>query len=293
MAVYWRNLCLCLCMRLCFTASSGICDACKPIGLYVFTPVLPNQLKFSKMERIHTHGYFLTAAECNAQQIMPLSLLVERIIETATEHANKLHIGYADLAEYHIGWVLSRLSIEVDRWPAMNTDYALRTWITDVIRLWSTRSHELLDADGDVIGRVRTVWVAIDTEKRTAADLSVLDPEAFVCPGRECPLPPMRRLSPVGEADRNFEYEFRVSDIDVNRHVTSRRYVDLVVDANTLGWYDTHCVRGFDIAFQHECLFGQKVSVAVKEIRTDDSCPETDVEIIHEGTRMVSARLKF
>ncbi len=245
------------------------------------------------MEMIYTNSYFLTAAECNAQRIMPLSLLVERIIETATEHANILHIGYVDLAQYNIGWVLSRLSIEVDTWPAMNTNYSLRTWITDCERFWSTRSHELLDAEGKVVGRVRTVWAAIDTEKRTAADLSVLDPGAFVCPDRECPLPPMRRLTPVKEADNSFEYEFRVSDIDVNRHVTSTRYVELVADSHSLEWYDDHSVRRFDIAFQHECLFGQQVSVLFKNFESPEELIETDVEIVHDGTRMVSARLVF
>lgn len=250
-------------------------------------------VKNASMERIHTHKYFLTAAECNAQQTMPLSLLVERVIETATEHANMLHIGFLDLVEYHIGWVLSRLSVEIDRWPVTNSGYALRTWITDLERFWSTRSHELLDVDGNVIGRIRTVWAAIDTEKRTAADLSVLNPEAFVCPDGKCPLPPMRRLTPVKGADRSFDYEFRFSDIDINRHVTSTRYVELVCDTKPLEWYDEHSIFAFDIAFQHECLFGQKIAVNSKETESPEGRPETDVEVIKDGVRAVSARLVF
>ena len=45
----------------------------------------------------YIHRYFLTAGECNAQKEMSISLLTQRVIEVATEHANILGVGYADL----------------------------------------------------------------------------------------------------------------------------------------------------------------------------------------------------
>lgn len=244
--------------------------------------------KFAAMEMIHEHKYFLTADECDAQRHMSARMLVERIIETATEHANILHIGYADLAPLNIGWVLSRLSFEVDHWPGINSEYTLRTWITDCERFRSTRSHELLDSRGRVVGRVRTVWAAIDTARRTAADLSVLDPAAFVCPERECPLLPMRPIRPLGVCDEGFDYVFRVSDLDVNRHVTTARHVELCLDACPLEWYDEHDLHGLDMAFQHEGLFGSQIRV---QWRRDDSL--TEVELMHDGQRLSAARLRF
>ena len=59
------------------------------------------------MERKHTHDYFLTAGECDATGHMPVQLLVSRVIEVATEHANSLNIGYANLQPRGIAWVLS------------------------------------------------------------------------------------------------------------------------------------------------------------------------------------------
>ncbi len=246
------------------------------------------------MELIHEHKYFLTAAECNAQGIMPLSLLVERIIETATEHANKLHIGYVDLAPLHIGWVLSRLSVEVDVWPAMNTDYTLRTWITDCNRLYSTRSHELLDETGGVIGRVRTVWAAINTSTRAAADLSVLNPEAFRCPDKPCPLDALRRIAQITNPDISTEYRFKFTDTDVNRHVNSVRYVEVVLDMRDLSWYDAHSISRFDIIYQHESLCGQTVTTESADERDDTgNVVATIVELKRDDKRVVAARLAW
>ena len=68
----------------------------------------------------YSHSYILTAGESDAEGRMPLTLVTERVIEVATEHANALNIGYDALIKKNIGWVLSRLSIEMLRYPRIN-----------------------------------------------------------------------------------------------------------------------------------------------------------------------------
>ena len=242
------------------------------------------------MERIHTHNYYLTADECNPQGQLSLPRLVELVIETATEHANKLHIGYADLLQYNIGWVLSRLSVEIENWPEVNTEFEIRTWIVDCKRMYSTRAHELRDSNGHVFGRVRTVWAAIDTKRRVAADLSVLNPEVFVCPMPGVPLVEMNRIPLLGDHERKFEYKFRYSDIDVNRHVTSRRYVELIMDSHTLEWHDINAVSRFEIAFHRESLWGQEVDVLSTDIPdTSAGTVQALTELRHGEQRLTVA----
>ena len=86
------------------------------------------------------HSYLLTAGESDPRGLMPLTLVVERVIETATEHANSLNIGFADLSRKNIGWVLSRLAVEMTRYPAINERYSLTTWIESYNRHFSERS---------------------------------------------------------------------------------------------------------------------------------------------------------
>lgn len=88
-------------------------------------------------QKQHTHSYTLTAGESNAEGVMPLTLLVERIIEISTEHANNLNIGYATLIKQNIGWVLSRLSVEMTSLPTINESYTLTTWIESYNRHFS------------------------------------------------------------------------------------------------------------------------------------------------------------
>ena len=84
------------------------------------------------MQRVkeYTESYFLPAGECNPQQEMPVTLVARRIIDIATMHANLLDVGYARLVEDGLTWVLSRLSIEMYRYPGINESYSLSTWLS-------------------------------------------------------------------------------------------------------------------------------------------------------------------
>ena len=105
-----------------------------------------------------TVGYRMTAAGASAQGTLPLSTLVADVIQVATDHANALGVGYSRLIEDGNSWVLSRLTIEVDRMPRINEDYSLTTWIEGFNRHFSERNFELR-ASGVTIGYMRTVWV--------------------------------------------------------------------------------------------------------------------------------------
>ena len=65
----------------------------------------------NNIQPYYLNSYQLTAGEAGPLSRMPLTLVVERVIEVATEHANALNIGYARLLTHGIGWVLSRITV--------------------------------------------------------------------------------------------------------------------------------------------------------------------------------------
>ena len=138
--------------------------------------------------------YTLTAPECSPQAIMPLTLLAGRVIETATYHANDLGIGYARLLADGKAWVLSRLSIEMRRWPSVSEEYTLRTWIEGFNRHFSERNFEITGLDDEVLGHARSIWMAIDIKERQGGDLSMLDALRDTVCDRPCPMEKTRRF---------------------------------------------------------------------------------------------------
>lgn len=240
------------------------------------------------MNKTHKHTYHLTAGECDATGHLPLTSLCERLIEVATEHANILGIGYSKLVTLGLGWVLSRLSVEMTAYPGINDTYSITTWIEQINRRFSERNMLIQDEAGNTIGYARTVWVAIDIAKRTMGDLSAITSEPLPCPALPCPIAKMPRLTSPRAGSREFEYTFRYCDLDFNRHVNTVRYIDLILNRWPLDHFDRNLVRRFDIAFSHECYFHDVVLV-----RTDPEGPVNDCELLREGQKVVSARITW
>lgn len=202
---------------------------------------------------------FLTAGQTSAEGELPLTAFVSRLIEIATGHANRADFGYSRLIEDNCSWVLSRLTAEIDRLPGINETFSLKTWIEDVGRLMTNRCFEMYDEEGRSIARVRSAWCAINIETRRPTDLLTTFPRIieYVNTELKCPVEVGPKPRAIKEPTRSEAYRFRYSDIDLNRHVNSCRYVGLLTDLWDMHFFDTHRVAAFDLVFHHEALEGE------------------------------------
>lgn len=245
---------------------------------------------------VFTHRFTLTAGDCDCARRMPLPWLLRKVIETATLHANRLGIGYRDLAPMGIVWVLSRVTMRVDRYPGPNEDLSLTTWVQDATRLYSTRCMTLSDADGKPMAHITSMWVCINITERTAADISALGLDRFVSPGIVCPLPRTRKLPVVAldgatmTANRRFEY----SDVDFNGHVNSARYAECVLDLWTPETYQKFLPAEFVINYLHECRYGQTAVIAADErLDSDTGTMNATVTLRCDDKPCVNVAIRF
>ena len=208
------------------------------------------------MERIFTQEFLLTPSESDAQRQLPLTLLVSQVIELATAHANHLDIGFLRLDPAGLGWVLSRLTVEMKRWPRVGETYRISTWVETWNRHFSERCFTVEDSAGNILGYVRTVWVIISLESHKSAGTAELDFSPDLIPDRECPILRQSRHTHF-EPQKTVEYRFKYTDIDFYRHVNTVRYVALLLNQFPLEVYDTNLLSRFEIAFMREAKYGQ------------------------------------
>ena len=218
------------------------------------------------MERIYRREFYLAAGDATPEQSMPIGEVFDRCIEVATDHANALGVGYDDLKLHGQSWVLSRVAIEMVRYPKVNETYSVETWVDSFNRAFSERYFRLYDAAGDVIGDARSTWVAIDVEKRTLADISRFDTlRESITAARESAVKPCGRHRTLVGDDLVFSYHtFSYSDLDSNRHVNTVRYVDLLMDMWPLEFHDNHEVERIEVSFMKECRYGETAELALK-----------------------------
>ncbi len=236
----------------------------------------------------HIHEYYLNASQCNARKHLPFPSLVQQVIEVATEHADRIGVGYDEMIKDNLAWVLSRLTIEVKRMPRVREKYRLITWIENYNRHFSERNMEIQSADGEVLGYVRTIWLAIDIDSRTAGDLSRLVNLSLTVSDRPCPIAKQNKLRAVGEPTNVGKYQYRYTDIDFNVHVNSVKYVELVLNQWPLEYHQSHGIKRFEIAYLHEAFFGEEAIVNVSQSENI-----ADIEILGENGGNCRSKITF
>lgn len=216
-----------------------------------------------------------------------MASLVRLIIECATDHANMLNVGYSRLSDYGIAWVLSRIFMEIHRMPRVNESYRLETRVVSLDRHSSERRFELMDSEGCILALIKTIWVAIDVRERKLANISMLEELASVAVPWSPDSPQVVKLRPLAEGVMLKAVDVAFSDLDINRHVTTARYIDLIVSSFSPEWHDKNRILRFDAAFMHETLAHEVMEVVMAEINHD----ETRVDIVADSTPRVLSRI--
>lgn len=219
----------------------------------------------AELPPFHTKTVFLTAAACDAQLEMPLPAFTQAVIDIATEHANILGIGFDRMIKDNAAWVLSRVSSVMKNYPACNEEYTMTTWITTLNRICSERYVRFDNARGETLGYVRTVWAAIDVDRRRPVNLLTLFPDGLPMPDIAKPDLTLGRIPRVENPDIIRQHRFLAADIDCNRHVNTNRYVEQVINQWSVDFYDIHRVERFDIVFHAEALYGEEVKVVSRQ----------------------------
>lgn len=236
-------------------------------------------------------SWYLSAGDVNAERQLSLPFLISRLIEISTNHANMLGIGNSEMPNNHCGWVLSRVCVEMNDYPAVDSFFSISTWIESWNRHFSERAFSINDNSGHAIGYARQTWMVLDTETHANAGLSALAFDESYLSQRICPikkqgkhrliqLPEERQINDRRSVEATAPVRFHTfgySDLDGYRHVNTVRFVELLMNQFTLEEHDTHYVARIEISFLSEGKYGK-----VMEILRVDSCDSDDDELISE-----------
>ncbi|AEF84590.1 putative acyl-ACP thioesterase superfamily [Treponema primitia ZAS-2] len=150
--------------------------------------------------------------------------------EAARRHAEVLGVGQEPMVQAGQGWVLSRISVLVERRPRQGELITVSTWPRGWEKLFALRDFDIRDESDKPIVRARSCWLIVNIEKRrplrpqATMEKLPLNEGRDALPGGGVGLAPLENLLKAG--DRVAAY----SDIDYNGHVNNARYVQWVQD---------------------------------------------------------------
>ena len=226
--------------------------------------------------KVGTYNFVAEPFHVDVNGKLTMGVLGNHLLNCAGFHASERGFGIAKVNENHYTWVLSRLAIELEDMPRQYEPFSIDTWVENVYRLFTDRDFALVNKEGKTIGYARSVWAMISMETRKPADLLNLHGGSltdYVC-DRECPIDKPGRIK-VATEEPVWVYQTRYSDIDINGHVNSIKYIEHILDLFPMETFKEKQVKRFEMAYVAESYYGDSLSF-YKEEKEDGSI---DIEV--------------
>ncbi|MEX0748069.1 MAG: acyl-ACP thioesterase domain-containing protein [Rhodothermales bacterium] len=185
--------------------------------------------------------------------------------EAAGNHAGRLGVAVDQLTQKHMTWVLARLRVEMDGYPAWRDEVIVETWPSGHDGLYAMREFVVKGPAG-AVARASSAWLLIDLERRRP--MRIPDFIANIeLPDRHRPVSEMpSRLPEPTRTDTTLQFPVQYADLDVNRHVNNVRFVEWSLEALPAGFLESHSLATLDVHFRAEANLGDSIGVEVGEL---------------------------
>ena len=210
------------------------------------------------------------------------------LMHAASNHASKRGFGFSDMTEKNAAWVLSRLAIEINRYPVMSEPVTIYTWIDEVGRLFTNRCFEIIDSTGASITYARSIWAAINLQTRRPAPLDIEALSVYMT-DRPCPIEKPGKIAAIETESEGVPYQVKYSDLDINGHFNSVKFMEHFLDLFELDLFREKEVKRFEISYLSEGQYGMPLTLHKKETEPD----KYTMAICNEGKAICRATAEW
>lgn len=217
------------------------------------------------LEKVGIYPFHIDAYLCDFRGKATLPMLGNFMLQVATQHAEDRGFGFNSMTGIKRVWVLSRIAIEVFEYPTNGSKIQVYSWVSDVNKLFTERCFTFKSEDGDILGYARSIWASIDLETRRPTNVLELEGLLEYSTGEPAPIAGMKKILPVKEGEIHNSFDVKYSDIDINRHLNSMKYIEHYVDQFDIEMFKKKEIKRFEISYLNEAYYGSTLDVLKKE----------------------------
>ncbi|MBK7174982.1 MAG: hypothetical protein IPH84_17545 [Bacteroidales bacterium] len=230
----------------------------------------------------------ITSADTDMEARLRPGALLNLLIQGAIQSAELLGLGFSNLRKEQLFWVLSRMHVEILRPMKWQETGKVETWPKDVDGLQYVRDFRIFDHNNEMVALATSVWLAIDFQskrprKYEGLDADLLDSLRLNHAIEERP----EKLAGINEGSEQLIHP-SYFDFDLNRHVTSTRYVDWMMDQLPVEFVSQFYPGKLTINYMKETRPGETINLRTQILENLAS-----FEGFHHSTSQTSFRGKI
>ena len=208
----------------------------------------------------------ITSSDTDFTRNLKLSALVNMHIQIAWHHAEQLGFGFEFLHANDLIWMLSRFHLIIEAYPQWNEHLHLSTWPKGIRRLFYLRDFSTADESGNPVSKATSEWLIIN---RRAKRPKLYNPDNNIfrenlekhAINGEVPV-----LTFDGKNKAEYSNKVVYSDIDLNQHLTTTRYIDWMMDCFEIDYFNNKYCNELVLNFIREIPFGEHAVIKKAEL---------------------------
>ena len=207
----------------------------------------------------------LAAYHVNMHGRLTLPMTLNLMLDSAAAHADSNGFGFEAVSRLQKAWVLSRFKLEMFRYPVYGQHIRIKTWVRSAEGFFSERDYQILDEKDRVLGGALSSWAAIDLQTRRPTRVENIPREMDTHPEMRGLESELGKLPECKSAEANWANEVNFTDLDLNGHVTTVKYIDWILASYPYEFLSKHMANKLEVQFMKETFRGYQVAVFGQE----------------------------
>lgn len=198
---------------------------------------------------------------CGADGKMNLPSTFAAFQDIASEHAEKLGLGFEAMAEKHAFWVTVRSRVHFYHRPRLAADISIETWPLQHGKARCDRCYRMTEGE-TLLAEGRTEWCVINTQSGGTCPLDdVFAADIDYSQEKLLDAPYARFKHNFAEEDKACSYTVRTSDIDMGRHMNNVAYLRMLCDSFSVAELEEMQVSEMEIMYLSSCFEGDTLDI--------------------------------
>lgn len=192
------------------------------------------------------------------------------LLNSAWNHTKGTDFGFNELSERNLMWVLIRSQILIERSPEWGEEIQIETWAKRTEKFYALRDFSIKSSTGEKLVSATSSWMILD---KTSGRPQRFDHKTLNFPwvDKNEMETSLGKVPELTNGQQTAQYRVLYSDIDINKHVNSARYLQWIIDSHSCDFLKESEARSIEISFLSSASQDDKISVLSQKTEAGES----------------------
>jgi len=207
----------------------------------------------------YDENFTIRAYEIDPKGKASIQTICNYLQEIAGNHARKLGVSVEILLKKNLTWVLSRLHVQIIKYPFWLETIKIKTWPSGVEGLFAIRDFLIFNQKDEIIGKATTSWMLMDIVRKKPIPMPDFVTNIRIPQTTRAIDDNFEKLPRLSKKNMERYFNVRLSDLDINQHVNNVSYIEWAVETIPMEILNKQSLCELEVSFRAESHYGNKV----------------------------------